>query len=120
MVVLVPEQIFDEPAVSVTVGVGFIVMVILSLPLHPLASVPTIVYVVVVPGLALTTVPVVAFNPVAGLQVYETPPDAVSFAESTEHIATELALTLITGLGFTVTLTLAVSGHPAALVPTTT
>jgi len=51
------------------VGVGFTVMVNVELSTQPLPDVPTRVYVVVEVGLAVTVVPVVALNPVAGLHV---------------------------------------------------
>ena len=44
------------------------VIVELAVFTHPLASVPVTVYVVVVVGLAVTVPPVVADNPVDGLQ----------------------------------------------------
>jgi len=45
------------------------VTVVVTVPVHPAALVPVIVYVVVVVGLAVTLVPVVALNPVAGDQL---------------------------------------------------
>ena len=49
-------------------GVGFTVTVAVVVLVHP-PVVPVMVYVVVVAGLAVTLDPVVALNPVAGLQV---------------------------------------------------
>lgn len=64
-----PEQIVCEEGVAVMVGSGFTVTVTEAVLVHPLPSVPVTVYVVVIAGLAVTLAPVVADNPVAGLQV---------------------------------------------------
>ena len=62
--VLVPVQIVTDG--QVIVGIAFTVTVVVPIPTQPNALVPVIVYVVVVVGLAVTVVPVVALNPVAG------------------------------------------------------
>ena len=61
------------------VGVGFTVTVAVLLPEHPV-EVPVTVYTVVEVGLAFTEDPVVALNPVEGVQLYVVPPAAVSVA----------------------------------------
>ena len=53
----------------VTTGNGFTVTVTVVVFEHPAALVPVTVYVVVPGGLAVTLVPVVALNPVAGDQL---------------------------------------------------
>jgi hypothetical protein len=53
--------------VTVIVGVGFTVTVMLAVVLHPLL-VPVTVYVVVPPGLAFGFGQLVQFSPVPGLQ----------------------------------------------------
>jgi hypothetical protein len=50
-------------------GNAFTVIVVVALFVHPLPSVPVTVYVVVVPGVAVTFAPVVALRPVPGLHV---------------------------------------------------
>jgi|DEB0MinimDraft_6_1074348.scaffolds.fasta_scaffold186202_1 hypothetical protein len=56
------------PAIAPAVNELPTVIVELAVFTHPLASVPVTVYVVVVVGLAVTVPPVVADNPVDGLQ----------------------------------------------------
>lgn len=51
------------------VGTGFTLTCLVAWSVQPLASVPVTVYVTVVVGDAVTLVPVVALNPVAGAQV---------------------------------------------------
>ncbi len=51
------------------VGSGFTLTCLVAWSVQPLASVPVTVYVTVVVGDAVTLVPVVALNPVAGAQV---------------------------------------------------
>jgi hypothetical protein len=59
--------------------------------------------VVVTVGLAVTGEPVVELNPVAGDQVYETPPLAVSTTEPFRQMTAGDGLTVIDGRGFTMT-----------------
>lgn len=81
-------------------------------PLHdPL--VPVTVYTVVTVGLAVTTDPVVALNPVPGLQLYDVAPPAVRLAFVPEHIVVELTLTV--GVAFTVTVDDVMELHPFAV-----
>jgi hypothetical protein len=54
---------------TVTVGVGFTVIVAVAVVVHPAAEVPVMVYAVVEVGFAVTALPVVALSPVAGLHV---------------------------------------------------
>jgi hypothetical protein len=68
-------------------------------------------------GLALTLVPVVALNPVAGVQVYVEAPPAVKLIDAPLHIAP--LFTLIVGSGFTVTVDVVEAVHPFAAVPVT-
>jgi hypothetical protein len=52
----------------IAVGVGLTVIVMYLIFIHPEGLVAVTVYVVVVVGVAVTVAPVVALNPVAGLQ----------------------------------------------------
>ena len=63
-----PEHIAGLAGVTVTVGVGFTVMVWFAVALQPLV-VPVTVYVVVEPGLALGLGQVVQLKPAAGAHV---------------------------------------------------
>ena len=65
--VLLPLQIVAEGGVTVNVGVGVTEIVTILLSLQPEPELPTTVYVVVDPGLAVTLEPVVELNPVVGL-----------------------------------------------------
>jgi len=96
------------------VGVGLITIVIVAVLVQPLALVPVTVYVVVLPGLAITCEPVVALRPVAGLQVYVEAPLAIIPIVSLLHIAGDIPViaTVTVGVGLTVTVTLAESVHP--------
>jgi len=61
-------------------GAGITVTVTVVVFVHPFPSVPVTIYVVVVVGPAVTVVPVVDDNPVAGLQEYVVAPLAVKVA----------------------------------------
>jgi hypothetical protein len=65
---LLPLHIPGLAGITVTVGVGFTVTVIIWVPLQ-VPVVPVTVYVVVAIGLAFTVVPTVALNPAAGAQL---------------------------------------------------
>ena len=69
--------------------------------------------------MAVTVAPVVEDRPVAGLQLYVEAPLAVSEVLDPLQIVTEGGETVIVGLGFTVTVTVAVLVHPFASVPVT-
>lgn len=81
-----------------------------AVAVHPFASVPVTVYVMVEVGLAVTEEPVVALNPVAGVHVYELAPLAVSVVDCPLQIVAEVTDT--TGSGFIVTVTCADAVHP--------
>ena len=102
---------------TVTVGKGFTVTIDVAVAVHPATEVPVIVYVVVTAGLAVTEAPVVALNPVAGVQLYVLAPAAVNVVELPRQMVGEF--TVIVGKGFTVTEVVAVLIQPAALVPVT-
>ena len=101
-----------------TVGNALTVTVTVVVPLQPTPEVPVIVYVVVMVGLAVTDPPVVADNPVAGLQENEFAPEAVRMVLPPIQIAL-VPVTEMVGTEFTATVTLAESKQPAALVPVT-
>lgn len=65
---VLPAHTVAGDGTTVTVGVGFTVMVTEAVELH-VPEVPVIVYVVVTVGLAVTLAPVVVLNPVAGAQL---------------------------------------------------
>ena len=69
MLILPPVHITGAAGFAVGEGKGFTVTVTAAVAVHPLASVPVTVYVVVATGLAVGFAPVVALNPVAGVHV---------------------------------------------------
>jgi hypothetical protein len=82
-----------------------------------LASVPEIVYVVVVPGVNVTVAPVAALRFVTGDHEYVAAPVAVNVVVEVAQIVT--SATTIVGSGFTVIRTSSVEIHPFASVPVT-
>ncbi len=68
-VVVCPLQIVEVPVIGATDGVVITVIVSFAVLLQPLVSIPVTVYVVVTVGDAVTDPPVVADNPVAGVQL---------------------------------------------------
>jgi len=97
----------------VAVGTGLTVTVAVDEFIQLFASVPEIVYTVVLVGLAFTLLPVVADKPVDGDQSYVDPPDAVRAIELPLQIAGEEGVTVIVGFGLTVTVTVVgILGHP--------
>ena len=94
-----PLQIVAE--FTTTVGLLITVTVVVPVLTQPFALVPVTVYEVVEAGLAFTFAPVVALNPVAGLQVYVLAPPAVSGAEA--PLQTVPGVTVIVGNGLTET-----------------
>jgi hypothetical protein len=105
-----PGQIVADP--TVIVGVGLTVIVAVATAVQLAAEDPVIVYAVVVVGLAVTALPVVALKPVAGLHVYVLAPLAVNEVEVPAQIVGEP--TVKVGVGFTVTVVVAVVVQPAA------
>jgi hypothetical protein len=97
-VAVLPEQIVGE--LTVTIGVGFTVTTAVLVDVQ-LPVIPVTTYVVVEAGVAVTTDPLVALNPVEGDQLYEVAPDAVSVAVPPEQTLAELTVTV--GVGLTVT-----------------
>ena len=84
-----------------------------------LPSVPVTVYVTLAVGVATTLVPLVALNPVEGLQLYTTAPPAVKVVLLPLHNADEPADTVTVGKGFTVIVTVFVFWHELPSVPVT-
>jgi hypothetical protein len=111
----VPSQILTlVPAFAIKAPTVTFAVVVL---VQPLASVPVMVYVVVLPAVNVTVVPVGALNPVVGDQVYVLAPLAVNVVVPPGH--TFASDTLITGNGLTVTFVVAVLLQPLASVPVT-
>lgn len=108
-------QILGE--LTVTVGAGFTVTVVAAVLVHPFASVPVTVYVVVAEGLAVTDVPVVVLKPVPGVHEYVVPPVAVSVPLLPVQIVKEL--TPMFGNGLIVTVAIALPVQPDVDVPVT-
>jgi len=96
-------------------GLGFTVTNDVVVFLQPVVViVPVTVYVVVDVGLAVTEVPVPALNPVVGVQVYVSAPEAVKVTDSPSQMVAPLTETL--GLGFTVIVNeMGFPKHPFAL-----
>ena len=101
----------------VGVGNGFTVTVVVATAVQ-VPSVPVVVYTVVVGGVAVTTLPVVELNPVAGPQTYVLAPLAVNVAVCCPtQIVPVVAVTI--GLLTTVTVAESVFVQPLASVPVT-
>ena len=90
---------------------GATVTVTVVLPVQPLASVPVILYVEVTVGLAVTTAPIVADSPVEGLHIYVIAPDACKGVLAPGQRGSG-GTTVITGNGFTVTVTISAFEQP--------
>ena len=102
---------------AVMTGREFTVIVLDAVLLHPAILVPVTVYVVVPDGVAVTGVPVDELKPVAGLQVYELPPEAPMVVDAPAQIVAVPPLAVIVGMAFTVKALVAVLLQPEALVP---
>ncbi|MND93046.1 hypothetical protein D3C80_852220 [compost metagenome] len=98
-----------------TLGSSTVMVMVVELLHEPI--VPLIAYVVVTVGFAVTLFPVVADNPVPGVQVMELAPDAVKEVLAPLQIRL-FPETLIVGVGFTVMATNAESKseHPPPIV----
>lgn len=109
---LFPAQTLGAEGETEMVGFEFTVTVAVEEAVHP-ALVPVTVYVVVVVGFAVTVAPVDALRPVTGDQLYVVAPLAVKLVDVPEQIATVPGDMLTLGIGFTVTVVVAVHGlHP--------
>ena len=83
---------------------------------QPLPSVPVMVYVELIVGLAVTDEPVVALKPVDGVHVYVVPPVAVKVVLLPLHIGAGVGAVIVGG-GFTATGTVVVFTQPLLFVP---
>ena len=92
-------------AFTLNVGKGFTVTALTVVFTQPLS--PVMVYVVVTVGLATTLVPLILFNPLAGLHVYVVAPLAVKVVVPFKHIADTPDI-LIVGVEFMLTTTVLV------------
>lgn len=109
-----PKQIAGFAGVTESTGKGFTVTAVRYELVHPCAPIAVSVYVVETVGLAVTVVPVVALNPVPGLQVYPTAfPLAVNVADDPKQNAAGADKTV--GSGLTTTTCTAVSEHRLSL-----
>ena len=90
------------------------VRVIVAEPVQPAVVVPVTLYVVVAAGDAVKLVP----DPL-GLHVYELPPLAAIVELWPAQMDAGVAVAVIAAEALTVTITVAVPGQPAALVPVT-
>src|SRR5690606_25540287 len=112
------RQISVGVAVTVIFGNGWTVTVTSAVPVQPSGVVPVTEYVVVAVGLTVTfgfvPNPFDQLNVVPGISEL-----TVSSELSFRQISVGVALAVIFGNGFTVTLTVAVPVHPAVLVPVT-
>jgi len=109
-----PTHIDVGDAVILIVGVEFTVTVTVAVLLHPTPLDPVTVYVVLLVG---ATVILAVLPPV--LQLYVLAPLAVNTEVPPTHIDVGDAVTLIVGVEFTVTVTVAVLLHPTPLDPVT-
>ena len=98
---------FARP-LTLTIGMGFTETVAVEVFTHPFPSVPVMVKVEVKPGLAVTVVPVVALNPIAGAQTKELAPEAVKLTVEPLQMEGANGVTEIVGNGYKVTVTVAV------------
>jgi type IV secretory pathway VirB9-like protein len=85
-VVFSPRHMLVSP-LTVTVGNGLMVSTTESFAVHPFASVTVTWYWVVIAGEAITEAVFVTLNPVAGVQLYVTPPVAAKVVFSPGQIA---------------------------------
>jgi hypothetical protein len=115
MVAELPAQIVAVDVVVVTVGVGFTVIVLVAVPVHPFAAVPVTVYVVVPAGETVTVPPL----RLPGFQLYVAAPPPVSVSELPLQIVVVEDVAVTVGEGFTVIVLVAVPVHPFAAVPVT-
>lgn len=108
-VVLLPAQIVVVPLTVIT-GIGFTVTVTVEVPVQE-PCVPLTVYVVVDVGDATGLAIVALLSVPAGLHVYDVAPDAFSVVLPPLQMPVP-PVTVITGNGVTVTVTLAVAEQP--------
>ena len=115
---LSPRQISDGLAVTVIIGNGWTVTVTSAVPVQPSGVVPVTEYVVVAVGLTVTfgfvPKPLDQLNVVPGISEL-----TVKSELSPRQISDGLAVTVIIGNGWTVTVTSAVPVHPSIVVPVT-
>ena len=104
---------------NVITGLVFTVTVTAFVSAHPRISVPTMVYVVVVVGLAKVLSHVAQDIVPDGYHKYVLDPRASKLVESPTHIAVGRAVTLTVAGVSIVTVTVAESVQPELLVPTT-
>lgn len=115
-----PGQVNGNAALAVTVGTPFTFIIAVVESMHPKTEVPTIWYVVVAAGVAVTVAPVDVFKVPAGCQVYVEAPLAVSVIELPRQMVLLFdGQTDKFGRGFTVTYTASLSLQLKRLVPVT-
>jgi hypothetical protein len=104
---------------TLTDGVGFTITVDDAMFTQLWMSVPVTVYVVVVDVVGATGLTVCAAVTTLLLQLYVLPPPAISTELDPVHMLDGLALVVIVGNGYTVTVVDAVFVHPCTSVPVT-
>ena len=104
---------------TVTLGRGTTDIVTVVESMHPLASVPVTVYVVVTLGEAIVLIQVVQPKPVEGFHVYVDAPVAVNEADPPGQIESVAGTTTIIGGGFINISSKEELEHPLESVPMT-
>ena len=104
--------------VTVTIGSGLILTMMVVVLVQPFAFVPVMVYVVVMVGFATCVAAVVFANPLFGVQLYVVAPLTVNVVLLFMQILVSVIFVVSVGSGFTVTTAVAVLVHPDA-VPVT-
>jgi hypothetical protein len=118
-VVELPAHIAGLAGVTVTTKVPTTDIVTVWVLVHPFASVPVTVYVVVVEGKAVVVSKVVLVKPVLLVHTYVVAPPAVKATDPLGQIAGLGGTTVMVGLGFTVTVTVWVLVQLLPSVPVT-
>jgi hypothetical protein len=101
-----------------TGGSASTIMLILSVPVQPFASMPVTVYKVVLAGVAITVLPDNMFKPVAGPHEYVLAPVAFSVVENPWQISLS-PLIEMAGNELTITVIVELAVHPFPSVPVT-
>ena len=115
--VVPPAQILSLPVI-LAVKEPPTVITAVEVLLQPDADVPVTVYVIVLPGLAVTLAPVVALKPVPGLHVYVDAPDATKLTLPLVQILADEGVIVTVGIGSTITISVVSFIQPLVLTAT--